>query len=88
MDFLYNYWFFEGKQRKLRQKTEINLLRITQEAISNPIKHSKANQIDLTLIFSEKDVTLIICDNGIGFEFESPNFMRGDGLKNMIKFLK
>ncbi len=73
----------EGKQRKLKQKTEVNLLRITQEAISNAIKHSRANQIDLTLIFSEKDVVLIIYDNGIGFEVESSNFMRGDGLKNM-----
>lgn len=73
----------EGKQKKLKQKVEVNLLRIAQEAVSNAIRHSRATQIDILLTYSEKDVSLSIMDNGIGFDIKSPEFIKGDGLKNM-----
>lgn len=44
----------------------INLFRISQEAISNAIKHSKATKITLKLISQPKLTTLEIADNGCG----------------------
>src|SRR6056297_2221042 len=47
--------------------TEINLYRITQEALQNIRKHSKATKISVRLIASSPHVLLRIQDNGQGF---------------------
>lgn len=51
----------------LETHIEINVFRIIQEALSNALKYSKANVIELLLSDGEK-LTLKIKDNGIGFD--------------------
>lgn len=46
---------------------KLNLYRILQILIGNVIKHSKATEIKIKLINSEKTIQLIVEDNGIGF---------------------
>ena len=45
-----------------------NLLLLAQEGITNALKHARPVQIDITLRFSERAVTLIIHDDGAGFD--------------------
>ena len=71
-----------GDVYKLPPQKEIVLFRITQEAINNCIKHSKANKIQVSLNFNENNFTICIHDNGNGFDvFQKKNI--GLGLKNM-----
>lgn len=61
---------------------EINLYRITQEALHNIIKYAKATKIKIDLLRDATHIYLTIKDNGIGFNrnrIES----KGLGLKHM-----
>lgn len=51
----------------LNKELEICVYRITQEALNNIIKHSKATEFTVDLTVADKSVTLIVSDNGIGF---------------------
>ncbi len=50
--------------------TEINLYRLTQEALNNIGKHSKANLVTINLVASFPNIILRIKDNGKGFDVE------------------
>ena len=58
----------EGQQRRLAPRTENELLRIGQEAITNAIKHASPRRIEVRLVFREKQVELIVSDDGVGFD--------------------
>ncbi len=47
-----------------------NLLRIIKELCTNAIKHSKCSIITVVLKSDDKDISLVIEDNGIGFDFD------------------
>lgn len=47
---------------------ENNIFRVTQEAISNILRHSKATKFSVKLFQKEKVLTLIIEDNGVGIK--------------------
>ena len=59
-----------GVFRELDQHIENNLLRIGQEAITNAVKHARAQRIDISLDFAPKTVRLSVRDNGRGFDCE------------------
>ena len=42
------------------------IYRITQEALSNVVRHAHANSVQLSLRTTPTEVTLVISDNGIG----------------------
>ncbi|MCX6149224.1 MAG: sensor histidine kinase [Ignavibacteriales bacterium] len=70
--------------KKLDDKLEVLLFRITQEAINNIIKHSKADEFNIRLFNSVNIIKLIIADNGIGFKHNNFTFSsKGLGLLNM-----
>lgn len=58
----------EGAPVRLSQKTELNLVRICQEATSNARKYSKAQGILVRLTYTEDLLKILIEDDGIGFE--------------------
>jgi signal transduction histidine kinase len=62
---------------------ESNLLRISQEAITNAMKHSGANQINVRLSAGPEAVQLAIEDNGTGFDPHVSTLSRGFGLISM-----
>jgi signal transduction histidine kinase len=62
---------------------------LTQEALNNVAKHSKADPIRLSLQTTEDTIELIIKDDGIGFSLEeilsSEKLNKGLGLTSMRK---
>lgn len=58
----------DGTERALPDFVAGNLLLLTQEAITNALKHAKPTHIELRLGFAEKSVTLTIRDNSRGFD--------------------
>jgi PAS domain S-box-containing protein len=47
--------------------TSLNLYRIAQEAISNAVKHGKADNIEIKLSANDDSLTLSVTDDGLGF---------------------
>jgi PAS domain S-box-containing protein len=58
----------KGKSRSLTPEIENNLFRISQEALTNAIRHAAASRMDLILCFKPKQIELIFQDNGKGFD--------------------
>lgn len=70
-----------GIENRLSDIIEINVYRITQELVSNIVKHSKATQIGLQLLKRGRELFLIVEDNGQGFNTEDK--AKGIGLNNI-----
>ena len=60
-----------GKQYRLAPEKELAVFRITQEALNNVRKHSRASAVEMTIDFGDDGLTLIIRDNGQGFSIPS-----------------
>jgi len=60
-----------------------NLYRITQESLSNILKHSRAKKVRLRLERDVREVQLLIQDDGCGFDPAAAG--RGLGLKNIAE---
>jgi two-component system, NarL family, sensor kinase len=73
-----------GLDKRLPEQTETVFYRVIQEIVNNIIKHSKANHISLQLIKHENEMTVMIEDNGVGFDTGKINEFQGIGLKNII----
>jgi two-component system NarL family sensor kinase len=56
---------------RLQQDTEMALFRISQEALTNVLKHAKATAVRLALAVDADSASLTIADDGCGFEAES-----------------
>jgi len=57
-----------GTIRRLSEEEELVLFRITQEALSNIRRHSKATEAEITVKFDKSKVKITINDNGQGFD--------------------
>jgi two-component sensor histidine kinase len=66
-----------GTYHPLPTRTEDQLLRIAQEAVNNVARHARAANVDVELRFSEKNVELIVEDDGCGFDGEAPSTREG-----------
>ena len=53
---------------EIAKGTEDHLFRITQEAISNTLRHSKGTKVSIELIDTNDYVILRIQDDGVGFD--------------------
>ncbi len=56
-----------GSQRRLSPEIELTVFRIAQEVFSNIRRHSQASTVEMGLDFSADALTLVINDNGQGF---------------------
>ncbi len=69
--------------------TETNLYRITQEAVNNAIKYAESNYILITLSHSEELLSIVVDDDGKGFD---PNSLKSktveDGSGMGISFMR
>lgn len=62
----------------------VHLFRVVQELLSNAIKHSRATKLSIQINAFENEMTLIIEDNGVGFDYEkAKREARGLGLGNL-----
>ncbi|WP_299551175.1 ATP-binding protein [Seonamhaeicola sp.] len=88
---LYNKTDFGGRLDSL---TEINIYRITQEAINNAIKYADSTHILVSLSSSKNILSIVIDDNGKGFDpGKVKKVKKGDGgmgmtfMKERIKYI-
>ena len=73
-----------GDPYKLEPQKEMVLFRIVQEAMNNTIKHAKAKNLTVQLVYHPDIFTLIITDDGIGFTVTGlQSVQTGIGLKSM-----
>ncbi len=54
--------------RRLPLQAEQALYRISQEALANVARHSRASQVQIRVTYEEEQVTLLVSDNGQGFD--------------------
>jgi signal transduction histidine kinase/ligand-binding sensor domain-containing protein len=57
-----------GKPQRFAPRTEEQLLRIGQEAVSNAVRHANATVICLELRYTDASVVLRVLDDGCGFD--------------------
>ncbi|MFD0696049.1 sensor histidine kinase [Paenibacillus sp. GCM10027628] len=56
---------------RLPKGIEDHLFRIVQEALSNALRHSKANKLEVKLLHRPDGIRLAIRDDGVGFELDA-----------------
>ncbi|WP_420149637.1 ligand-binding sensor domain-containing protein [Spirosoma sp.] len=59
-----------SEDARLPADMEVMLYRITQELVSNSLKHANASRIDLHIVWQPERLVLIYQDNGLGFNYE------------------
>ncbi|MHC5894647.1 AAA family ATPase [Nostoc sp.] len=74
-----------GTPYPLSSDLENNLFRIGQEALTNAIKHAKAREIQIELIYEPTQCSLRIRDDGQGFNVENQAMRNGFGLLGMAE---
>ncbi len=67
-------------QNRLPGELETVLYRVTQEALNNVAKHAKASHVAVLLHRNTTNVSLIIEDNGLGFDYNQPFITGENGL--------
>ncbi|MEO8760362.1 MAG: sensor histidine kinase [Bacteroidia bacterium] len=73
-----------GLTERLEQTIETVLFRVLQELVNNIIKHAKATQVSIQLIRHDTELTILIEDNGVGFNVDKVLEKEGGiGLKNI-----
>jgi two-component system sensor histidine kinase UhpB len=75
--------YFNFGERRFPKPVEVNMFRIIQESVNNSIKHSGATEIHISISRADRELTLMIEDNGKGFSLDESRLSKGIGLKNI-----
>jgi len=76
------------KDVKLSEQKELSVYRTVQEILSNIVRHSQAEKVDISVRADPQSVQIIIEDNGIGFDTEAIDASQGLGWKNIFARVK
>ena len=57
-------------ETRLPAPIEVLFYRVTQEALTNVVNHAKARRVEVELALHDGQATLVIADDGIGFDVE------------------
>jgi signal transduction histidine kinase len=69
-----------GEEQRLSHEVELAFYRIAQEALSNVVRHSQAQDATLLISFGETETELEVSDNGRGFDMpKSPTDFAQNG---------
>lgn len=71
-----------GKERALEKHVEVTLFRIIQEGLNNIHRHAGVSEGRLRLLFSPNDLSILISDEGRGFDMAETEEMRKNGTGN------
>lgn len=80
LEIKFNFETF-GITERLKENIEITIYRVSQELVNNIVKHSGANEVNVQLFKSGKNIILIIEDNGKGISDNAKS--DGIGLMNI-----
>ena len=77
-----------GSARPLQAETQLAIFRVAQESLTNARKHARASLVEIILEFAPTSVTLVVADNGSGFDPDlakerPPTEDRGYGIVSM-----
>ncbi len=61
-----------GQPRPLSPIAQHQILYIFQEALSNVVRHANAHEVNFNLLWAEDMLTVILSDDGCGFETNTP----------------
>lgn len=75
---------YQIEEIALSKTEEDHLFRIAQEALSNTLRHAKANEVELLLIARDQLAILRIQDNGLGFDVDGDK-TSSYGLRNIAE---
>lgn len=74
---------FFGREDKVAQKYQIAVYRVVQELISNVVKHSGASEALVQLVQESGRISVVVQDDGRGFDPLKAQTSEGHGLKNI-----
>jgi two-component system NarL family sensor kinase len=80
-----------GMKERLDKSSEIIIYRIVQELINNILKHAAASEVLVQLIREENRLSVLVEDNGKGFDTSILENSRGAGwtnIKSRVDYLK
>jgi signal transduction histidine kinase len=60
----------DGEQREIDTDVKLTLFRVTQEALTNVVKHADADNTWITLQFKDDEVSITVEDDGSGFNVD------------------
>jgi two-component system NarL family sensor kinase len=78
----FNFYADEENERYSEQ-IEINVYRIAQELLNNILKYSKASEVSLQLNKENDELSLMVEDNGDGFDVNNLYQSKGNGWANI-----
>jgi signal transduction histidine kinase len=82
MEFVHSGW--EEYGRNLSPEKLIGVYRVLQEILNNAVKHAFATRIRVELKLTARRLTLVVADDGVGFDKNrAPKGRRGMGLSNI-----
>lgn len=78
-----------GLEHRLPTKYEVALFRMIQESVQNALKHANACEIKVTLEITKTAITVLIMDNGAGFDTtqKKPESFGIIGMKERVDLL-
>ena len=72
-----------GNDLRYGKELETTIYRITQELVTNALKHAQAKLIDVQLFTEAERICVQVIDNGIGFNASETLGKHGKGLQNI-----
>src|SRR5690625_2119709 len=81
-----------GEERRLEPNYEVAIVRLAQEALQNGINHVQANSIKLIIESTDQQITLVIKDDGRGFDKNKEKYKEDSygliGMKERVEILE
>jgi two-component system sensor histidine kinase UhpB len=80
----------EGRLSPLFDELEIGIYRIVQEGLTNAAKHARASRVSVSLKRQQSEddfITLVITDNGVGFESIETTGLGLRGIRDRVEAL-
>lgn len=80
-----------GLDKRLENSLEITIFRIIQELLTNIMKHAEAKNATINISLYDKNLNIIIEDDGKGFDLKKVNLKNGMGIssiKTRVEHLK
>lgn len=68
---------------RLENQVEVNVYRVIQELMHNIMKHAHANEVHIQLNKLDNVLTVMVEDDGVGFDRNDPSYKPGLGLQSM-----
>jgi PAS domain S-box-containing protein len=73
----------EGLPEPIPSESALCLFRLVQEGLQNVRKHSRASRVDVRLAGASTEISLILSDNGVGFDLSQNHASNGIGILSM-----